>query len=360
MAPGKEEQGADLRTRLHECLCKWLGVTELDEDDSLYELGADSLTLLDLIDELQAATGVVVELSRFSHKVSLREVLALVQTDSPDAIEAAEAAEAAEDAWADAVRIDEWNPGAGRDWLYLIHPVGGDVQAYRELVSALHPDLGVRVIADPALRLPELPAISLVERAQRYVRAVQNCHPDGTHWRLAGWSFGAWVAQAMCSLAQTSALSQPTLYLIDPPAPDAGAELAQIDEQHIREVFQREFSARRPGDIASEDTPRYLQRLIVCCQNNMASMADHRPEQLPATATRLFIATQPNPYGMGSKWQPSALKTAWQALVPSMLSWQPLDTDHYGIVASPSVQTIANIINTDLIEHTHGERHERT
>ncbi|WP_122848380.1 non-ribosomal peptide synthetase [Pseudomonas viridiflava] len=356
-APGKEEQGADLRTRLHDCLCKWLGVTELDEDDSLYELGADSLTLLDLIDELQAATGVVVELSRFSHKVSLREVLALVQTDSPDAIEAAEAPE---DAWADAVRIDEWNPGAGRDWLYLIHPVGGDVQAYRELVSALHPDLGVRVIADPALRLPELPAISLVERAQRYVRAVQNGHPDSTHWRLAGWSFGAWVAQAMCSLAQTSALSQPTLYLIDPPAPDAGAELAQIDEQHIREVFQREFSARRPGDMASEDTPRYLQRLIVCCQNNMASMADHRPVQLPATATRLFIATQPNPYGMGSKWQPSALQTAWQALVPNMLSWQPLDTDHYGIVASPSVQTIAKIINNDLIEHTHGERHERT
>ncbi len=81
---------------------------------------------------------------------------------------------------------------------------------------------------------------------------------------------------------------------------------------------------------------------------------------LPPTATRLFIATQPNPYGMGSKWQPSALQTAWQALVPNMLSWQPLDTDHYGIVASPSVQTIAKIINNDLIEHTHGERHERT
>ncbi|MEE4915319.1 amino acid adenylation domain-containing protein [Pseudomonas alliivorans] len=349
-----QEQGAGLRARLHDCLCKWLGVPALDEDDSLYELGADSLTLLDLIDELQAATGVVVELSRFSHKVSLREVLALVQTDSTDPSEAAGAA------WAEAVRIDEWSPGAGRDWLYLIHPVGGDVQAYRELVSALDPALGVRVIADPALRLPELPAISLVERAQLYWRAVQDGHPDGMPWRLAGWSFGAWVAQAMCSLAQNCALPQPTLYLIDPPAPDAGAEMAQIDEQHIRQVFQREFSARRPADMASEDTPRYLQRLIVCCQNNMAGMAHHRPEQLPVTATRLFIATQPNPYGMGSKWQLPALKTAWQALVPNMLSWQPMDTDHYGIVASPWAQTIAMIINADLIEQTCGERHERT
>ncbi|MBA1228148.1 amino acid adenylation domain-containing protein [Pseudomonas viridiflava] len=347
-----QAQDADLRTRLHGCLCKWLGVTELEEDDSLYDLGADSLTLLDLIDELQAATGVVVELSRFSHKVSLREVLAVVQADSPDVIETSQ------NPWDDAVRVDEWHPGAGCDWLYLIHPVGGDVQAYRELVSALHPDLGVRVIADPALRVPELPAISLTERAQRYVQSLQALQAEGTDWRLAGWSFGAWVAQAMCSVAQVSGLRQPTLYLIDPPAPDAGAELAQIDEQPIRQVFQREFSARRPGEMASEDTPRYLQRLIACCQNNMASMADHRPAQLPATATRLFIAMQPNPYGVGRNWQLPALKTAWQAVLPQLLSWQPLDTDHYGIVASPWVQTIAEMINTDVIEQIPGERHE--
>ncbi|ORC62368.1 non-ribosomal peptide synthetase [Pseudomonas floridensis] len=337
-------QGADLKTRLHDCLCKWLGVTALDEDDSLYELGADSLTLLDLIDELQTATGVVIELSRFSHKVSLREVLALVQDDDCDPTATTQ------NAWDDAVRIDEWHAGAGHDWLYLVHPVGGDVQAYRELVSALHPDLGVRVIADPALRLPELPAISLAERARLYVQAVHAAHAERTNWRLAGWSFGAWVAQAMCGLTQDSGLIQPTLYLIDPPAPDAGAELAQIDEQQVREVFQREFSARRPGEMANDDTSRYLQRLIVCCQNNMASMADHRPTQLPATATRLFIATRPNPYGMGNNWQMPALKAAWQALLPQLQSWQPLDTDHYGMVASPWVQAIAEMINTDLIE----------
>ncbi|MFH4094819.1 acyl carrier protein, partial [Acinetobacter baumannii] len=85
-------------------------------------LGADSLTLLDLIDELQAATGVVFQLSQFSHKVSLREVLALVQS-------AQGGAAAVEDQWTDAVRIDQWHAGADRERLYLIHPVGGDVQA---------------------------------------------------------------------------------------------------------------------------------------------------------------------------------------------------------------------------------------
>ncbi|WP_235669251.1 thioesterase domain-containing protein, partial [Pseudomonas savastanoi] len=333
-----------LPERLHGCLCKWLGVSALDPDDSLYELGADSLTLLDLIDELQAATGVVFQLSQFSHKVSLREVLALVQS-------AQGGAAAVEDQWTDAVRIDQWHAGADRERLYLIHPVGGDVQAYRELASALHPDLGVWVIADPALRLPELPNISLAERAQLYLDALQAHHPDGTAWRLAGWSFGAWVAQAMCNLL-ADGCEQPLLYLIDPPAPDAGTELARIDEEHIQQVFQREFSARRAlntaASTASEDASRYLQSLIVCCQNNMASMADHRPAQLIDTRARLFIATRPNPYGMGSAWQMADLQRAWQDLLPHLLSWQPLDTDHYGIVAAPWAQLIAEMINADL------------
>lgn len=327
----------ELRGHLRECLCKWLGVTDLEAEDSLYDLGADSLTLLDLIDELQAVTGEVFQLSQFSHKVSLHEVLALVDAANGSATST----------WDDGVQIDQWQPGAGREWLYLIHPVGGDVQAYRELVSALHPDLGVRVIADPALRLPELPNITLDERAARYMAAIQAHNPEGGAWRLAGWSFGAWVAQAMCGLAQDTGQRQPLLYLIDPPAPDAGAELARIDEPHIQQVFQREFSARRPDDAPAEDVPRYLQSLIACCKNNIASMAGHQPSRLEHTATRLFIATRANPYGMGKAWHIADLQRAWQGLLPQMRSWQALDTDHYGIVAGQWAREIADIISTD-------------
>jgi len=331
----------DLREQLHASLCKWLGVTTLEDDDSLYDLGADSLTLLDLIDELQAATGVVFQLSQFSHNVSLGEVLALVKAAG------ASTTDEVQNGWAEAVQIDQWQAGAGAEWLYLVHPVGGDVQAYRELVSALPADLGVCVIADPALRLADLPNISIDERAQRYVTAVQAHLPAGAAWRLAGWSFGAWVAQAMCSLAPALALQQPWLYLIDPPAPDAGTELAQIDELQIQQVFQREFAARRPERDAPDDVPRYLQSLIACCKHNIASMAGHHPARLENTATRMFIATRPNPYGMGGAWQVADLRQAWQGLLPQLRSWQALDTDHYGIVAGPWARLIAETISTD-------------
>lgn len=338
-------KGVDLSTRLRECLCKWLGVAELEDDDSLYDLGADSLTLLDLIDELQAATGEVFQLSQFSHKVSLSEVLGMVSTATVE-----EAPLAAPHDWHDAVRIDQWHAGAGRDWLYLIHPVGGDVQAYRELVSALPAELGVCVIADPALRVPQLPNISVDERARRYQAAIKAHLPHGSTWRLAGWSFGAWVAQALCYQAQADGFRQPLLYLIDPPAPDAGAELAGIDEQTIEQVFQREFAQRWPeveGQGMAEERQAYLQRLTVCCRNNMTSMLDFQPPALATTAVRLFIAGQANPYGLRNAWNPDDLQRNWQALLPQLRSWQTLDTDHYGIVAGRWARLLAEAIGTD-------------
>ncbi|TFH79391.1 hybrid non-ribosomal peptide synthetase/type I polyketide synthase [Pseudomonas kribbensis] len=337
-------KGVDLSVRLRECLCKWLGVAELEDDDSLYDLGADSLTLLDLIDELQAATGEVFQLSQFSHKVSLSEVLELVADST------AEASTDAPHSWNDAVRIDQWHAGAGREWLYLIHPVGGDVQAYRELVSTLPADLGVCVIADPALRVPALPNISIVERARWYLQAIKAHLPDGCAWRLAGWSFGAWVAQALCLQAQADGFRQPQLYLIDPPAPDAGAELAGIDERTIEQVFQREFAQRWPdveGQALSEERQAYLQRLTVCCRNNMASMVDFQPPALVATPVWMFIAGHANPYGLGNAWNMNDLQRNWQALLPQLQSWQRLDTDHYGIVAGPWARMLAEVIGTE-------------
>ena len=354
IAPVAAPKVPDLPSHLHECLCRWLGVSSLDEDDSLYELGADSLTLLDLIDELQAATGVVFQLSQFSHKVSLREILALADAAAVGLTSGAPAT------WADAVQIDQWHAGAGREWLYLIHPVGGDVQAYRALVSALHPDLGVRVIADPALRLPDLPNIGVTERAALYLKAIEAREANRGAWRLAGWSFGAWVAQAMCSLVAPCGFRQPLLYLIDPPAPDAGAELASIGAQAIEQVFQREFAQRGPDSLdraLPEDRQAYLQQLIRCCQHNIASMQTFQPPALANTCVRIFSAAQANPYSVGEAWNAADLKQAWQDLLPQLLSWQRLDTDHYGIVAGPWAQVIADIISTDT-QPEEGNQHE--
>ncbi|WP_375097982.1 MULTISPECIES: amino acid adenylation domain-containing protein [unclassified Pseudomonas] len=337
--------GEDLPSRLRENLCQWLGLDTLEDDASLYDLGADSLTLLDLIDELHSATGATVQLSQFGPNVSLREVLALVTTASTPS-----QANAETDPWREALRIDPWQAGDGQHWLYLVHPVGGDVQAYRELAAALHPSLGVRVIADPVLREPALANIALQTRASLYLEAIHAELPEGARWGLAGWSFGAWVAQAMCALGAQTGMALPRLYLIDPPAPNAGAHLARIDERQIQQVFEREFASRRGAALGEAEGAGYLERLVACCRNNLASMLGYSPEPLADVAVRLFVATQPNPYGIGIGWQAQDLHQAWQALLPGLYGWTPLDTDHYGIVSGRWARQIAETVNVDLVQ----------
>ncbi|WP_223770456.1 acyl carrier protein, partial [Streptomyces huiliensis] len=162
--------------RLAEWLCRSLGVDELDPEASLYDHGADSLTLLDLISTVEDEYGVELELSRLSHRVSLTEVLAHL----------AEATGAGPSD--DEVPLDVWQEGAGGDVLCLVHPVGGDVQAYRALVSALDPRLTVCLISDPGLRGAEAPDWTVAERADRYLAALRGASP-GTPG-AGGWPAG--------------------------------------------------------------------------------------------------------------------------------------------------------------------------
>jgi hypothetical protein len=91
--------------------------------------------------------------------------------------------------------------------------VGGDIQAYRALVSAFDPRLTACLIADPALFGPELPVWSLAERARRYLTALQARFPTrrgagGWPARAAGcgWRANRWPAGIACT-PRTTALS---------------------------------------------------------------------------------------------------------------------------------------------------------
>ncbi|MEK8145585.1 thioesterase domain-containing protein [Streptomyces sp. M10(2022)] len=96
-----------------------------------------------------------------------------------------------------------------------MHPVGGDVQAYRSLVASLGPAPTVCLIADPALRAAAAPQWSLAERARHYdgVLRARFGGPD-SHLRLGGWSFGARVAMEMAGLAEAGGQPVDALYLL--------------------------------------------------------------------------------------------------------------------------------------------------
>jgi thioesterase domain-containing protein len=224
------------------------------------------------------------------------------------------------------VVVRMWREGTGREAVCLVHPVGGDVHAYRALVEALAPELGVCVIADPALSLPEPLEWPVADRAHRYHAALRAQFPGRT-WQLAGWSFGAWVAAGMAAEAEAAGQPVRALHLIDPPPP--GASAADYSDAQLEAVFERELGAS--GGTAGE----HAQRLARACRANLRSMAGHELPRLVSTPSHVWLAAEPEP-GL-----PVSDRDGWHALLPEPSRWRELPATHYGIVRTPHVTAVA-------------------
>ncbi|MGC0316476.1 amino acid adenylation domain-containing protein [Kitasatospora acidiphila] len=325
-------------------LCEWLGVDRIDPNAALYDLGADSLTMLDLIGAIKQHFGVELELSRLSHQVSVNEILTRLDEATPRG-----AGES------DDVTVEIWQEGTGRDVLCLVHPVGGDIQAYRSLVSALDRRLTVCLIADPALRRtgphqPAPPTWSLAERARRYHTALRDHFADsGQRLYLAGWSFGAWAAMGMAAEAEAAGRPAQGLYLLDPPAPGSGPLFQGYDEAQLEAVFAHELG---DGGAAFTDEARaYADRLAQCCRANLASMADHELPHLSATPGQLWLAEQPVA-GLPRQGTPDEQLALWERHFPAASSRHRLATTHYGVVRPPYVHAVTAAINAALDQLT--------
>ncbi|GGR89150.1 non-ribosomal peptide synthetase [Streptomyces aureoverticillatus] len=341
--PRDERQGGAVSTtaaasRLTGVLCGLLGLDSLDPEASLYDHGADSLTLLDVITTVEEHFGVTLDLSRLSHQVSVDEIVAHIAEASPGDLPAAEP-----------VAVEVWQEGTGRDLVCLIHPVGGDIQAYRALVTALAPHLTVCLIADPALRRADLPAWSITERARQYHAALRTRFPHGEwRWRLAGWSFGAWVAHAMAAEAEASGRPADGLYLLDPPPPDASRHFQAYDETQFEAVFEHELSQSGDGAPVSAGATAYAERLARCCRANVAGMARHELPELTVTPTRVWLAGHPVA-GLPPLGPPNVQQRLWQGRLPELQSCDVLDTTHYGIVRQPQVQAVADALDAESL-----------
>ncbi|EOD62541.1 KR domain-containing protein, partial [Amycolatopsis vancoresmycina] len=308
-APAAKPAVADLT----EEVCALLGVAELDPDVPLYDLGADSLTLLDIVESVKRLHGVDLDLAWLGPEVTMAALLAkFSEAASPGEVE-----------------VQVWREGTAPDVVCLVHPVGGDVHAYRALVEALDPALGVCVIADPALSLPDPPGWSIVDRSRRYHAALHGKLP-GRSWQLAGWSFGAWVAAGMAAEAEAAGQPVRALHLIDPPPPGAGA--ADYSDAQLETVFERELGAS--GGTAGE----HAHKLARACRANLRSMAGHALPRLSATPSHVWLATEPEP-GL-----PVTGRDGWRALLPEPSRWHELPTTHYGIVRTPHVAAVAAAI----------------
>ena len=239
------------------------------------------------------------------------------------------------------VPLQQGSPG--RPPLFCVHPVGGEVVAYRELARRLGPDQPVY-----GLQSPDPPLEDVREMAERYLEAVREVQPEGPY-RIAGWSMGGVVAYEMARRLESQGETVDVLALIDVASPARWTEQPPPTETGMVSLFAADLAALHgvavpPVDLSALSPDAALRAVL-----DLGRQSGLLPPGLePAELRRLFgrfranrralSAYGPSPYAgrvdlfrAESRREPDPT-LGWGELLDGGLRVSGLPGDHYSIL----------------------------
>jgi len=248
--------------------------------------------------------------------------------------------------------------------LFLVHPLGGEVQYVRDLAPVLDPQVPLYGLAASGLVAGETPLFEVPAMAARYLAAIRQVQPQGPY-RIAGWSAGGLIAYEMARQLQAGGEQLEFLGIIDASArPDQEAPESLSEGQFLMDWLPEQVDTeihRQLTELARENAIEAMLRL--CMEHQLL------PEELPrdvdagllrgylavAYATRLAIGAYVSP--------PAPLKVAlftasgqersdpllgWGALLGASVSLTALPGTHDTLVKAPYVSALGQAISQAL------------
>jgi len=254
--------------------------------------------------------------------------------------------------------------------LFCVHPVGGEVAAYRELARRLGPDQPFYGLQTP--ERPEGPLTGIAEMAAAYLESVRQVQPRGPY-RFTGWSLGGLIAYEMACQAAASGETPETpettelLALIDVASPARlvlAAGRGEPDDAALLIRFARDqaglFGVEAPAaDLAGLDADavllrvleigrgagflapgielRDVRRLFERFRVNRRALRSYRPQPYAGDAV-LFRAG--DRVARMEKGEDPAL--GWGELIRGRVTIVDLPGDHYSILRGGAAQRLAD------------------
>ncbi|MFJ6483325.1 amino acid adenylation domain-containing protein [Streptomyces sp. NPDC091682] len=334
-----------------------LGTAPIGVRDDFFALGGHSLKAFALMAAVRREFGVELPLNL----VFRRRTVELLCEALPDAGAAAARL---------LVPLADGDPS--RPPLVLVHPRGGDVVCYRDLVRdlAARPGGDRRILGLESVgyNTGEQPLERVPEMAERYLAALREEQPHGPYL-LAGWSFGGTVAYEMAARLEAAGEEVAFLGLIDAAAPgtapggrsgaaggpgdpdllrygiaagiDAGSA-RELDEEELLDVLVRR--GREEGTLPRTSPTEALRRLLRVAEANGAASAAYRTDAVLAVGLHLFTVDERHPELATplvdpAAWRPRTAGAVVRAAVPG---------NHHDLVDPPHCAALAELLAAAL------------
>ena len=227
------------------------GGREVDRRDDFFALGGDSLLALRLIGGLRRELGREISLATLFDRPVLADLAAHLERGAE--------AEAGLSGGRPAVALGS-APRPGREQgaapLFLVHPAGGEILAYRELAARSVVERPIYGLRAPGLEEGEEILTTTEAMAERYLAAVREIRPTGPVL-LGGWSLGGTVAWEMaCRRAARG--EESAVILLDTVAPEL---LSGWSDEELHEQFARLARVDAASVADAEGTLKRLWRV---------------------------------------------------------------------------------------------------
>ncbi|HXO80443.1 MAG TPA: amino acid adenylation domain-containing protein [Mycobacterium sp.] len=262
--------------------------------------------------------------------------------------------------------------------LFLVHPIGGNVLCYLNLVKHLPVDQPVYALQAAGAEPGATPLHTMSDLAVSYIAAIRRVRPHGP-FHIGGWSFGGYVAVEIARQLADEELAR--LILLDTTALGDGphpvvpeSELITwffgelLLEAHGMEAARLTFefngtgrdasfdstlrNAIEAGIVPAESSPQLIRRLYEIFRANYEATLNYRHEPLDRDITLLRSAEDlpaelAGPHRLvGSMF--ASPTNGWEILTPRSLRVIEVAGDHLSMMSEPHVADVAAKLSTEL------------
>lgn len=215
-----------------------LGLRDLGVHDNFFELGGHSLLAIQVARRLSGSLN-----TRLSPDRLLKNPTVAGLAES-----IANSKSSAETDYSPAVPMQT---GGSKRPFFCVHPIGGGIFCFRDLVRYLGPDqpfYGMQARELSAIGSKGDPYTTLHELAADYVKAVRAVQPVGPYL-IGGYSWGAIVAFEMAHQLTSADQKIPLLVVMDTPPPEVVGRIAGFDDATLLLIIARDLGHQRGKEL---------------------------------------------------------------------------------------------------------------